>query len=104
MFNFNHNGKDFKVVFAYLQSESSDSRGTTYADIFSKDVKIEKGVENRKPLARGVTFCSTSDNFNRITGRKIALSRALLNMFPYDKVSRAAVWEVYKKSCKFVSK
>lgn len=104
MFNFTHDGQDFKVVFAYTHEDTSKDNGVTFADIFFKEIKIPKGLENRHPIFRGEAVCSKEDNFNRIKGRKVALGRALKNMFPEDKRARTSVWDVFKHTCRFIDK
>ena len=43
----------------------------------------------------GSAYCHAGDQYNRNTGRKISLSRALFNAFPYDKRARQIVWNAY---------
>jgi hypothetical protein len=49
--------------------------------------------ENSELVSEGHATCSFKDNFNRNTGRKIALMRALQNCLPKEK--RKPVWDAY---------
>lgn len=42
----------------------------------------------------GVSMCADKDNFSRVTGRKIALTRALERNV-LDKPDRKAIWDAY---------
>ena len=44
----------------------------------------------------GEAWCSAEDQFNKETGRKIALTRALKNA-GFDKPARSLFWEAYFK-------
>ena len=46
-------------------------------------------------LGKDVAACSSDDNFNKETGRKIALTRALKNIPGFTKQARTAFWDVY---------
>ena len=62
-----------------------------------------------RPLAAGKARCSSLDNFNKATGRKLALDRALKVLWPgvqdnpeltpetvhYNREQRAKVWTAY---------
>ena len=64
---------------------------------------------NATPLVKGVARCSPLDNFKKENGRKLALSRALKQLYPGSKENadlsvealemnrklRAAIWEAY---------
>lgn len=47
------------------------------------------------PRADGVAECVPQDQYVKAVGRKISLGRALLNLFPDNKITRRAFWEVY---------
>lgn len=42
----------------------------------------------------GITYCSIKDNFNKKTGRKISLARAVSKL---DKWTRKEIWDSYWK-------
>ena len=52
-----------------------------------------------KPLGGAFARCCYPDNFNRETGRKLALSRALLSLFPgaAGQAARAKIWAAYRE-------
>ena len=54
--------------------------------------KIQRGPERFHEIARGVAHQSVKDTFNKDTGRKVALARAV-QTFP--KASRKAAWQAY---------
>lgn len=52
-----------------------------------------------KPLVGAHARCSYPDNFNRETGRKLSLARALHSLFPGEdgQATRAMVWKAYRE-------
>lgn len=52
---------------------------------------LEK-ADTRKIISYGLTQCSVSDNYNKETGRKISLTRALSDL---PKKDRATIWNAY---------
>ncbi len=47
-------------------------------------------------LSKGESKCSPLDNFIKAVGRKIALTRALMNADdPFAKADRTAIWDAY---------
>lgn len=50
--------------------------------------------EDEMPLnsSSGISLCSRKDNFNKATGRKLALTRALAY---HDRGFRTKIWEAY---------
>lgn len=73
----------------------------TQATLFSALPATEETPPDQawKELAVGWSFLHPNDmrRYNRETGRKISLSRALLTAFPGEgnKATRKAVWEAY---------
>jgi hypothetical protein len=47
----------------------------------------------------GQSVCSTSDQFNKAIGRKVAFGRALLST-PMNKHERKQLWESYFSKCR----
>lgn len=72
----------------------------------NKDTKYI--AERDNIIGVGFARCSIKDNFNKSTGRKLALRRALeiacnandIDRLPYD--TRKSIWDTYFKSCKRV--
>jgi len=52
----------------------------------------EPGQLPERPVVQGMAYCSLSDSFNRETGRKLSLTRAL-HLFPPE--FRTAAWRAY---------
>ena len=75
---------DYRVSFNHTHFDPNFDlfRGYTHCFI-SKDDKAE---------FMGVAWCSTQDQFNKATGRKVALTRALK---PFDKETRTRFWNAY---------
>jgi hypothetical protein len=48
-------------------------------------------------FADGLADCKRGDNFNKATGRNIALDRALHNA-GFDRETRKLIWKAYKKT------
>ena len=67
------------------------SRRTTHCEVYelSADSSIKPNL-----VAHAIVNVHYKDNFNRATGRKIALTRALKFM-NLTKLERATVWEAY---------
>jgi hypothetical protein len=83
---------EIKVSFAY--GGQCWNAKVTYCYLYDPD-----GVQ----VGQGVAACHPTDNFNKIVGRKLALSRALKNA-GLGKAERTKVWESFKATHKFVSK
>lgn len=54
--------------------------------------------EDKELVSTGYSFTQCCDNFDRATGRKIALSRALSHFS--DKNFRGDIWHAYLNKCK----
>jgi len=82
--NFHH--EKFDVPFELPQNWGIISiKGTTACEI-----------RGNGKAYRGTTFCSAKDMFNRNTGRKIALGRALKEA-GFDRETRKQFWSEYFK-------
>lgn len=82
--HFTLNGKNYLVKFQY---ETTSVGISTSAKIIK--VPFE---ENSIPVGIGVAYCSLNDQFNKNTGRKLALARAIS---PLPRLLRAVIWEAY---------
>lgn len=50
----------------------------------------------KDPCMVGVAYCSRQDQFNKETGRKLALKRVLSRNFTqWDKIQRGIIWNAY---------
>jgi len=54
----------------------------------------QKGIGDQEVIARGEAECCALDNFNKETGRKIALSRAI-EQLALPKEERREIWTQY---------
>jgi len=61
-------------------------------------IQLKRNGEDWKTWEYGAAVCSQEDNFDRATGRKIALARALKNIEP--KSLRKDFWEAYFRKVK----
>lgn len=82
MFNVNNN----KVYFSHNTEKTELTNGQTLCRIID--------LETGEILAQGTAFCSLKDNFNRNTGRKVSLKKALekLNL---TAEQRKIYWDMY---------
>ena len=62
---------------------------------------IKGKIEDRPRVAMGVAYQSPKDKYNKMVGRKIALSRALDQILPNDdpanKKFRKVFWDTFRK-------
>lgn len=82
MFHLKLNEKDFNVRFVHIGSR--DKRPQTLCSV----------VIDEEIASTGLAQCSTSDNFEKAMGRKIAMARAV-ERFPLE--IRKALWNEYWK-------
>ena len=92
-------GRTIGLSFKHLSSEAAAEyiSHCTWCTIY--DIKGEDAIE----LSWGNASCSVLDNFNKATGRKLALERAmhqlhLVNGHPVvlGKAERQQVWDTYR--------
>lgn len=80
-------------------------RGREYRIGFRHEVPVETQCFVRvgeELVAAGYASCAPCDNFSRVKGRKISMSRAMLNA-GFTKEERSQVWQEYfKKQQKIV--
>lgn len=74
-------GKEYKIKFQH-----SVGAGLTYCWIFN---------DNTATFTYAILH--PKDQYNRKTGRKVALNKALKELFPNDKQARKHFWEEYFK-------
>ena len=88
------NGQRVSVYFRYdevLKLDLYVRRTFAFVDFFLP----EDGVGRREipfRIFKGAALCSVNDNFSRITGRKIALARALSSIAEEDLYLRKEIW------------
>ena len=77
-----------KVTFSHDMTLTEETNGNTLCKIYN--------VETEEVLSTGMAFVSLKDNFDRNTGRKVALAKALkkLNLTSEE---RLVYWEEYFK-------
>jgi len=78
-----------KVVFQHF-FDTTDGARCTSCDIFPAD-KVDPLPTQ---MAYGKARCSLEDQYNKETGRKISLARALKDG-KYDSDQRTKIWEAY---------
>lgn len=71
-------GKTYKVEFDYERE-----KGETHCSVL---------YENDRQKAHGIAKCSSKDQFNKNTGRKVALTNAIKS---FRKEARQQFWEGY---------
>jgi hypothetical protein len=76
----------------FMYDQMPDGTVQTTCTISYIDPHIQRGPERFHEVARGVAQQSVNDTFNKETGRKVSLARAV-HSFP--KVSRKAAWQAY---------
>ena len=69
------NGKEYKIQFSHYKQRKSRCQI----------------VSGEMIIGAGLAVCSPEDQFRRARGRKLALSRAIIEAFP--RPERAAFWE-----------
>ena len=79
------NNKEYKFSFSHFNDESL-GRGT----------RCKASCDDTE-VAHGISLCSPKDNFDRNTGRKLALARALKEL-ELSKEERLSVWMLYFKA------
>lgn len=85
----------FQVKWFYGTSEKN---GLEYTEAIVFKQPQEAGVTPTERVAAGKTFLAKGDAPNRDKGRKIALKRALQDIFTKDE--RKAFWETYRTMTK----
>src|SRR5512137_580660 len=71
------------VYHELIYCPSAEIKGYTLCRIFRVVKKnLRQGLLRPEILASGTSFCSIKDVFNKTTGRKISLTRALERLFP----------------------
>ena len=95
MFYVNVAGTEKKIFFSYDREESvvKQKNGSEITQIHPINT-ICRITQDEKVLGKGIAECSPNDNFEYITGRKIALTRALKSAgFSTDQ--RRIVWDTF---------
>jgi hypothetical protein len=95
--NITVNNNAYKLYFSHIINE--DGKRVTLCNINKVVDKCDEYPEGEYVQSCGKAVCSPHDNFNRLTGRKVALAHALV---VYDKEFRSKVWEEYKKISRVV--
>jgi len=85
---------DIEVYFKHYPKESGliDGNSKTKIPYVGKTLCIVQDFVAGELLSEGESFCSINDLFNRSTGRKKSMSRAIQNM---DKETRTKLWNKY---------
>lgn len=91
MFYFNIGDLAYRVRFEYIK-DSEDRYVGTIASLQS--AKLGSSTRDFLVVGSGVAYCSSRDQFCKETGRKLALSRTLLDIFQ-DRSIRRLAWQAY---------
>lgn len=75
--------RKLEISFRHDHIESSEACGHTICAV--KD-------DQHRPLSFGLSACSKKDQYQKVTGRKVALTRAI-RCFP--KTDRRVIWSQY---------
>lgn len=62
-----------------------------------KTVCLAEDIASGELILEGEAYCSPNDNFDKATGRKVSLSRAIEGL---SKDKRTEIWYVYTKTTK----
>jgi hypothetical protein len=90
---------DLQLFFEYKEGEITRSGSTTPVRQICCKIRpypTQQG-EQTPVIAEGVASCSPLDNFEKGTGRRIALQRAL-EAGPWDKAQREQFWTWYRNT------
>jgi hypothetical protein len=91
---FNNGNYDYRINFKHrieIGGFDDDNVNITFCTV----EKVETGKQfkdNPCTIGQGSAFCDPRDQFNKETGRKIALTRAVQNL---DKNERKIIWTGY---------
>ena len=80
----------YRISFEYIRKE--DPKGISKKG-FPIGVCCAVEIENDENLYLGYSYCNPLDQFNRVTGRKLALTRAI-EEFP--RHVRREIWNRYQ--------
>lgn len=86
----NVNGQEYVMSFRHMNA-GQGQLNLTLCFVDKKDEVQPAGFR----LVHGVARCVPEDQYVKEKGRKIALGRALLFLFPEDKATRTRFWEAY---------
>lgn len=89
---FSHDGKEYRIEFKYTVV---DGRRETTCLINTGATR-----ESEETYSVGNAMCSEQDQFNRETGRELALKRALDDL---PRPFRAAAWTAYRNRVRVVA-
>lgn len=88
--------KDYYVSWMYLKENGIKSISS------NKNIKTRCIIkQNDEILETGECMCGKNDNFNKESGRKLSLSRALKSLYPNQKEKRTEFWNVYNNLGRF---
>lgn len=79
----------YRISFEYMRRE--DPKGISKKG-FPHGVICAVEIDGDENIYLGYSYCNPLDQFNRVTGRKLALTRAIEEM-PRDE--RKAIWDAY---------
>lgn len=97
MFKLNVDNKELKVVFRYgMEKVQRKNKRYTECMLFEYTGEVNSRKTYRE-LASYKEFCSPLDNFDKNTGRKLALAN-LLKQLNYSRGVRILFWDAYFKA------
>ena len=103
------NGKDYIVKFhhASMPFDTNEQSYKTFPITNGSTIgSLCQIIEGEKIVEQGEARCSLKDQFCRAIGRKIALTRAIRQLYPGEKnkKSRADFWSAYWRERERVTK
>lgn len=98
--------KDYFVDFAhcgpkpdcagYYACATPSGQGSTACWLYEDTQELREAHKlDLRPPPSGMSFCRSSDQFRKTTGRKLAFARAIVG---FSRVERAKFWEAYFKA------
>ncbi len=90
------NGHDYLVQWHHKVDRQDNT--IVYADTKCLIYKSNPKHERVKLLTTGCALCNiNADNYNKNTGRKLSLNRALHNIITFSSNDRAFFWDDYRE-------
>lgn len=88
------------VHFQHVRTITKNNNGMTFCRIHEGPCRYvkEEGcvVSNDQAYGNGTAMVSRKDIFNKTVGRKAAFTKALHNLYPYQRVKRTEAWLAFR--------
>lgn len=70
------------------------AKGITYCYLIMQDITLMTGNNVLNSVTSSTAYCSQQDTFNKFTGRKVSLTKAL-QASPLSKEQRKQIWNQF---------